>query len=353
MNRHDSVSVIVPMLNEAASLEELYLRIRDALAGACSFEFIAVDDGSTDDTLEVLKRLRAQYSNICVLSHYRNHGKSLALMQGFSVARGETAVVMDADLQDQPEMIPRLLEKLAEGYDLVNGWRSARQDPFAKRLVSKTFNALTSSILNCPLHDINCGMKVMRRRVYQRLQLRGDLHRLIPAIVATQGFKVTEVPVTHAPRKFGRSKYRLLRHRGLLDIIALIATRTTQIRPFHVFSEMGILFWIAAFVALLAWAALTAWSPVSGMAFQLLRPLVGVLGMGAAFLGIMLPLLGFHLEVTTSQLQDERWRAGLLKEQLDTRTGDYEIRIPTERVSQERRRTTLPESDRQPVSLGA
>jgi len=351
MSRYDLVSIIVPALNESASLEELYERTRDSLAGVQPFEFIVIDDGSTDDSLDKLKALRARHPNLCILSHYRNHGKSLALMQGFAAARGQVAVIMDADLQDQPEMIPRFLEKIDEGFDLVNGWREDRRDRLSKVAVSAVFNLLTSRIFNCPIHDINCGFKAMRRRLYTRLELRGDLHRLIPAMAAGRGFKITEIPVTHSPRRFGRSRYRLLRHRGMLDIVALAAGNATQWRPFHVFCEAAIICWLLAIVALAVWVGLTLRVPEGSLGHLLAKPLVGLFGVGAAVLGMVLPLFGFHLEITGCRLQDADWRNGLLKERINAKVGGYGSCTPSKGFPQERGRRALLEPDSEPVSL--
>jgi hypothetical protein len=158
--------------------------------------------------------------------------------------------------------------------------------------------------------------------VYKRLELRGDLHRLIPAIASSRGFAVTELPVPHARRRFGSSRYHLLRHRGLLDIVALVAGNTTQSRPFHIFSEAAAFCWLLAAVALAGWVALTMYVPGDSLAYRLAGPLVGLLGIGAVFLGLMLPLIGFQLEITAGRLQDGRWRQGLLKRKLDAKVNE-------------------------------
>ena len=236
MSHVESVSVVIPVFNEEESLEELHRRTRAVLVSlGLRFEFIFVNDGSSDRSHARLARLRDEFPEICIISHRRNHGKSMALMQGFARASGDAAIMMDADLQDEPENIPVMLEKLATGYDLVNGWRADRNDPFFKRLVSGVYNLITRRVLGLSLHDINCGFKVMRKDLYKCLSLRGDLHRLIPAMAQNLGFAVTEVPISHAPRKHGVSKYRLLRHRGLLDIISLTSTLAYRVRPFHIF----------------------------------------------------------------------------------------------------------------------
>lgn len=351
MGSSDLVSIIVPALNESASLGELYDRTHRVLAGVRPFEFIVIDDGSTDGTLEQLEIMREKHPNICILSHFRNHGKSLALMQGFAAARGDVAVTLDADLQDEPEMIPRFLDRIDEGFDLVNGWRQDRRDSVWKVWASRVFNRVTWGVFKCGVHDINCGFKAMRRCVYERLELRGDLHRLIPAIASSSGFRVTELPVSHARRRFGSSRYRLLRHRGLLDVIALAAGSTTQSRPFHIFSEAALFCWLLAAAALAGWAALTVYAPVDSLTYRLAGPLVGLLGVCAVFLGLMLPLVGFQLEMIAGRFQGERWRTGLLKEKLEARVSDYGPRRDPEGVPQERGRQTVLESNAQPLSL--
>jgi glycosyltransferase involved in cell wall biosynthesis len=315
MPRFQLISIVVPLYNEAPTLEELFLRINAVFNPDQPFEVIFIDDGSTDGSAEILAHLRGKFPNITILSHYRNHGKSLALMQGFDAARGEVLVTMDADLQDQPESIPVLLNKISEGYDFVNGWRVDRRDNRAKILASNLFNFLTGKLFRCPLHDINCGFKAMRLQVYKRLNLRGDLHRLMPVIVSGLGFKITEVPVPHEARKFGKSKYRLLRFHGLLDIVSLMAMSTTQLRPFHVFSEMGIMFFLLGLFALGVWFIISLYPHMSSVASLFLN-LLWLFGALLIFLGTILPILGFQLEAVSGILQDEKWRQRLLKNKI-------------------------------------
>ncbi len=349
MSQFDLVSIIVPALNEADSLPELYDRTAKALGDRQSFEFIVVDDGSTDDTVARLKDLRCRHANIAIVSHYRNHGKSLALMQGFSIARGDVAVLMDADLQDQPEAIPQFLEKIAEGFDLVNGWRKDRRDARSKVWVSSIFNWLTARVFKCPVHDINCGFKAIRKSVYKRLELQGDLHRLIPAIVSSKGGTVTEIPVPHCPRRYGNSRYRLLRHRGLLDIVAVAAANATQSRPFHVFCETAILFWLLAAMALASWIGLTVFGDEHATWVKVIRPLVALAGLGAAFLGTVLPLCGFQMEVAGGRHQNAIWRRSLLKERIESRETGHGPRRFAEGISQERGLTAILEPAEKPI----
>lgn len=307
------VSVIVPALNESKTLEELYRRIGNVFEDRQPFEFIVIDDGSTDGSIELLQRMHDEYGNVRALRHGRSHGKSLALMQGFNAARGDVAVLMDGDLQDVPEEIPKLLDKLAEGYDLVNGWRKQRRDTAAKHFVSHVFNTLTHKLLGCPLHDINCGFKAMRREVYQRLDLNGDLHRLIPAIAINLGFRVTEVPVVHVPRAFGKSRYRLLRHRGLLDILALAAANATQSRPFHVFTELSVIFYLLAGVSLAAFVALRAFIPAPAPIVEVVTLVAAISGVWNLCLGTVLPIFGLHLDFLSRKFQDRAWRDSLVQ----------------------------------------
>ncbi|RJR44084.1 MAG: glycosyltransferase [Deltaproteobacteria bacterium] len=313
MPRFNLLSIIIPVYNEAGSLEELFLRIKAVFGEEQPYEVIFVDDGSSDGSGEILAGLAKRFPQVTVLSHYRNHGKSLALMQGFDAAKGEAVVTMDADLQDLPESIPTLLDKLAEGYDLVNGWRTARQDNYSKILASRAYNYITARLLKCPLHDINCGFKAMRIEVCKRLNLRGDLHRLIPAIASQMyGFKVTEAPVPHEERRYGKSKYSLVRFRGLLDIVSLMAVSTTQVRPFHVFTELALVFVLLGILGFGGWFLLSLSAAASSFA-KLILSLLWLAGALFLFLGTILPLLGFQLEIITGILQDEKWRHNLLK----------------------------------------
>ncbi len=318
------VSVVVPAFNEADSINELYERTKKALGAiGQKFEFILVDDGSTDATQDVVNALCDRYDNVVLVSHYHNHGKSMALMQGFDIARGDVAVMMDADLQDFPEMLPRLLEKLACGDDLVNGWRAARKDTFGKRLVSKVYNALTRKILSCSVHDINCGLKAMRRNVYKNLDLRGDLHRLIPALAASLGYTVDEVPVDHGDRQYGQSKYRLMRHRGILDIIIVAASQATRARPFHIFFELAVLILLGiGSLSFIGWLVVQIGLEPGGVSARIFGPMLGLILAWAVAVGTLLPLVGFVLEILTARFQDSSWRHRLIKQTRHSGQGD-------------------------------
>lgn len=315
MEQLDKISVVLPVYNEAESLEELFARTKLVLDRVgVPYEFIAVNDGSSDDTYALLAKLRHQFTNIGIISHRRNHGKSMALMQGFELADGDVVIMMDADLQDEPENIPLMLEKLSEGYDLVNGWRASRNDPASKRLVSAIFNLITRRVLKVKLHDINCGFKVMRKDLYKRLSLRGDLHRLIPAMAQNLGFKVSEVAINHAPRKHGISKYRLLRHRGLLDIISLSSTLAYRVRPFHVFTEIAFFAWGFFFLSLASLIFVMMTFKDSTFGLFAASPVLFFASLAFLIIGTIFPVVGLILDNLLVHFNDEQWRSSLIKE---------------------------------------
>ena len=317
------VSVISPALDEAGTLVELFERIKKSLEEAGKdFEFIFIDDGSKDNTFDIASALHRDHPNVTVIRHALNHGKSIALMQGFEVAQGDVAVILDADLQDRPEMIPRLLDKIEEGFDLVNGNRVRRRDSFGRKFISKIYNWLISKLFNCHLEDVNCGLKAMRRDVYKNIELYGDLHRLIPVLAEMHGFKTTEIPVEHDERKLGVSKYRLLRHRGILDAIALFSINVTQTRPFHFFCEVAFVFWVLSIISFGCWVGLSlTLSPEDGNGWQIISTSLVGFGMWAVLVGTILPLFGFILEVESRRHQDPKWRRSHVKEVLKSRSG--------------------------------
>ena len=312
-----TVSIVIPVFNEAESLEELYLRTKKVFDRiGLPFEFLAVNDGSSDDSYARLVKLRNRFPNIGIISHRCNHGKSLSLMQGFAFASGDVAIMMDADLQDEPENIPLMLEKIDQGFDMVNGWRIFRNDPPLKRFVSGLFNMITRKLLNVRIHDINCGLKILRKDLYKRLNLRGDIHRLIPVIAQNLGFSVTEVPVSHAPRKQGVSKYSLLRHRGLLDIISLTSTFAYRVRPFHVFTEIAFIAWcfFGLSLASLIFVLMTHPSPIWLYAIS---PVLFFATLAFLIIGTVFPVVGLILDNLLVHFNDEQWRANMIKEVLN------------------------------------
>lgn len=238
-----AVSVVVPLFNERASLDELYRRLSDVLAQvATRYEIVFVDDGSQDGSIERLKELSALDRSVGYVRFRRNFGKSAALAAGFRVARYDIIATLDADLQDIPEQLPLLLEKLDEGYDLVSGWRYHRRDKLTRRMGSKIYNWVTSFLTGVSLHDINCGFKCYRREVMDEVMVYGERHRYIPVLASYRGFRLGEVQIEHAPREHGSSRYGLERVIGgvfsLLTVILM--TRYTN-KPLHFFGVMGLL----------------------------------------------------------------------------------------------------------------
>lgn len=238
-----ALSLVIPLYNEAESLEELHAALTAALRPhAGRYEVIYVDDGSTDGSFDRLKALRDADPWVTVIRLRCNQGKTVALVAGFREARGEVIVTLDADLQDDPLEIPRLLGRLEEGYDLVSGWKVNRQDPWSRRVLSRLFNAVTAGMTGLNLHDLNCGFKAYRRAVIAELRLQGDLHRFIPVLAGWRGFRIAEVEVRHHPRRYGRSKYGVGRiTRGFFDLLTVLLLTRYTTRPLHLFGLVGAL----------------------------------------------------------------------------------------------------------------
>jgi len=239
---HPYLSIVIPLFNEEPSLTTLFAELQAALLPLQrSYEIIFVDDGSSDGSFAVLQRLHdTDPRHVRAIRFRRNFGKTAALAAAFKRARGEIVITMDADLQDDPQEIPKLLAKIDEGYDLVAAWRERRQDPASKRLPSRVANTAVAVLAGVKLHDINCGFKAYRSEVVKGLKLYGDLHRFIPVLAHWQGFRIAEVPVVHRPRRFGRSKYGWQRMiRGFFDfLVVLFLTRYLR-RPLQLFGIAG------------------------------------------------------------------------------------------------------------------
>lgn len=243
------ISIVVPLLNEAESLPELHEALTQALEPlGRSWEIVFVNDGSTDDSMDVLRRLYEENENVKVLSFGRNLGKSAALAAGFAEARGDVVVTIDADLQDDPNEIPALIERLDEGFDLVSGWKKERKDPLSKRLASRLFNRVTSALSGLRLHDMNCGLKVYRRDVVETIRVYGELHRYTPVLAHWAGFRITELPVRHHARRYGTTKFGPERFlRGFFDLLTVLFLRRYVTRPLHLFGMVGAVLFLAGF----------------------------------------------------------------------------------------------------------
>jgi len=237
------LSLVIPVYNEADSLAPLVAEIDGSLGDHGSpYEIVFVDDGSSDGSFAAMREIAEGRDDVRVVKLRRNFGKAAALSHGFAAARGDIVVTMDGDRQDDPDEIPRLVAPLAEGYDLVSGWKQRRQDPLNKTLPSRFFNWTVRRTSGIPLHDFNCGLKAYRRDVIETISVYGELHRYIPVVAEQAGFRVTEVKVSHRRRMAGRSKYGWQRYlRGYLDLITVLFLGRYQHRPQHLFGGVGTL----------------------------------------------------------------------------------------------------------------
>lgn len=239
------ISVVIPLLNEEESLKELSDKLETVLTKMTqnSWEVIYIDDGSTDSSLEILRMLNKQNNKFKYISFRRNYGKSAALAVGFELAKGKYVATMDADLQDDPDELPNLMLKIQDGYDLVSGWKKKRYDPITKTVPSKLFNYVTSRVSGVKLHDFNCGLKLYRSEVIKTVKVYGEMHRYIPALAFMEGFKVTEIPVIHHKRKYGKTKYGMSRFiNGFLDLLTMFFTTRYTKQPLHFFGFWGTVF---------------------------------------------------------------------------------------------------------------
>ncbi len=297
MSETPRISAVVPAYNEAESLPELTRELAAALDGmGMPWEILYVDDGSRDGTDKVIESLCAADPRVRGILLRRNFGKSAALATGFKAVRGEYVATLDADLQDDPAELPRMLVALDGGLDLVSGWKTKRLDPWTKTLPSKLFNAVTSSVAGVKLHDFNCGFKLYRREVVDALEVYGELHRFLPALAHWRGFRVGEIGVHHRARKFGQSKFGAARFvNGFLDLLAAAFISTSALKPLHVFGRIGVLFLAIGF-------GLGAWFVAQWLHGDPLRvrPLM-LLGAGFVLLAIQFILMGLLGEMIAHQ----------------------------------------------------
>lgn len=278
------ISIIVPLLNEEESLPELFSQIKAVMRKLDkSFEVIFVDDGSIDRSADIVHELNASDPRAKLIQFRKNYGKAAALAAGFKMAAGDIVITMDADLQDDPKEIPHLLDKLNEGFDLVSGWKKIRHDPFIKTQTSKIYNHFTSLFSGIRLHDFNCGLKAYRSQVVKTMSIYGELHRYLPVIAFRNGYKVTEIPVSHRARRYGRSKYGVARFtRGAFDLLTISFLSRYRKRPLHLFGSWGLLSTFAGLIIL----AILAAQKIFYDAHLSRRPLL--------FLGLLMVIVGIQ-----------------------------------------------------------
>lgn len=280
------LSFVIPAKDEEESVTTLYKEILSALKGVSnSFEIIFIDDGSRDKTFESLKKLRRLDKRVKIFKLRGNFGKSVALQVGFDHAKGAIIFTLDADLQDNPKEIPKFLEKLDSGFDLVSGWKKQRLDPQIQKVVpSRIINFLTRFLTGVPIHDTNCGFKAYKREVIENLNLYGELYRFIPIIAHRQNFQVGEVIVQHRPRLFGKTKFGWGRGiKGILDLLTIIFLTGFIRRPGHFFGSLGLGSFLGGFLI----GIYIAYLRITTGTIQSRHPLL--------FLGMLLMIIGVQL----------------------------------------------------------
>ena len=290
------ISIVVPLLNEEQSLGELADQITKALAKTSySYEILFIDDGSTDRSWEIVEQLAENHDVIQGIRLRRNYGKSDALQTGFERCTGRFVVTMDADLQDDPNEIPAMIEKLENGADLVSGWKKKRHDPISKTIPSRFFNAVTRWVTGIKLHDFNCGLKAYRKEVVENITLYGEMHRYVPLLAKWEGFgRIEEQVVQHHPRKYGNTKFGISRFlNGFLDLVTLLFINRYVNRPMHFFGLFGVLFLFVgiAINLYLAYIKIFLGEPLANrplLFLGLLLVMVGVQFFSIGFLGELL-----------------------------------------------------------------
>ena len=253
-----SLSFVIPVCNEEDSLGELLESITKVVDSMESItaDFVFIDDGSTDKSWSVVQALAEKDARVQGLRFRRNFGKAAALAAGFNVARGKIIFTMDGDLQDDPQEIPRFLEELDHGFDVVSGWKQVRHDPWHKVLPSRVFNWMVGALTGVKIHDHNCGYKAYRREVFDEVKLYGELHRFVPVLAAAKGWRVSEIPVQHHARKYGQSKYGVRRLvKGFLDLATVYFLTGYSQRPLHLMGTTGIISSLTGFAGL-SWLSL-------------------------------------------------------------------------------------------------
>ena len=293
------ISVVIPLYNEEESLPELQAWIERVMnENGFSYEIIFVNDGSTDNSWNVIEDLSKKHDNIKGIKFRRNYGKSPALFCGFEKAEGDVIITMDADLQDSPDEIPELYRMITEdGYDLVSGWKQKRYDPLSKTIPTKLFNATARKVSGIKnLHDFNCGLKAYRREVIKNIEVYGEMHRYIPYLAKNAGFsKIGEKVVHHQARKYGKTKFGINRFvNGYLDLITLWFLSKFGVKPMHIFGFLGSIMFFLGFMAVIAVGAMKIYNMHVGNPYSLVtdNPYF-FLALTTMILGTQLFLAGF------------------------------------------------------------
>ncbi|MFA6240711.1 MAG: glycosyltransferase family 2 protein [Candidatus Hydrogenedentales bacterium] len=289
------ITFVIPVYNERETLEPLVAGITEFVQPH-EHRILFVDDGSRDGSYDTMCALREKYPSIEILRLRGNFGKSAALAAGFAHVDGDLVFTMDSDLQDEPKEIPRFIAKLEEGYDVVCGWKAVRHDPWHKTFPSHIYNRFVSWLFDVPLHDVNCGFKVFRADVVKRIQVYGEMHRLIPVMAHTLNYRVGEIPVEHHRRQYGISKYGFERFsRGAIDVLTMWFLRRHSQAPAHFFGKLG--FWqfiagaLAILIGIVSWFA---WSQAAGAGLCAAGMVVCSTGTLTVSLGLLAELVLHH-----------------------------------------------------------
>ena len=314
-----NISVIIPLYNEAESLPELTAWIERVMnANGFTYEIIFINDGSTDNSWDVIESLKEKNANIHGIKFRRNYGKSPALFCGFERAQGDVVITMDADLQDSPDEIPPLYDMITkEGYDLVSGYKQKRYDPLSKTIPTKLFNATARKVSGIKnLHDFNCGLKAYRNEVVKNIEVYGDMHRYIPYLAKNAGYdKIGERVVQHQARKYGKSKFGISRFfHGYLDLMSLWFLAKFGRRPMHIFGLWGSLMFFLGLIAATIVGGSKLWSLANGVPSRLVTDSpYFYIALTMMILGTQLFLTGFVAELVSRTSQD-RNRYNIAKE---------------------------------------
>ena len=298
------LSIVIPVFNEQDSLDELLVRIETvATKHKYELDVLLIDDGSSDNSWSKIQELSKRYAYVRGVRLRRNFGKAAALAAGFERAKGQRVITMDADLQDDPNEIPNLLAELEAGYDVVSGWKKVRHDPWHKVLPSRVFNSMISWLTGVQLHDHNCGLKGYRREVLSEVLLYGEMHRFIPVLAASRGFRVSEIIIEHHARKHGKSKYGFERFiKGFLDLMTVYFLTGYGNRPQHLLGTTGMASFLAGGLGLMLLSFLWVISRLTPMAdVHLHEKAIFYYCIVALLLGVQLTSMGFLAELITAQ----------------------------------------------------
>jgi glycosyltransferase involved in cell wall biosynthesis len=289
------ISVVIPTYNEEKNVILLHRKIKEVLDSmGKDYEIIFVDDGSRDKTFQNLQMMKQADKRVKIIKFRSNFGQTAALDAGFKQAKGDVIIAMDADLQNDPADIPRLIAKLNQGYDCVSGWRKNRKDPLTKHIASRGANLLRKIIIHDKIQDSGCTLKAYRKECFEDLDLYGEMHRFIPALLQWRGFKITELPVKHHPRKYGKTKYSMKRViKGMLDMIVVKFWMGYSARPIHLFGGFGILMGLIGFVIALYLVIVKLFygQGIANRPLLLLAALLMILGVQFLIFGVLADIM--------------------------------------------------------------